>query len=698
MTPNRITRRQALLSAAAAAAARAARVEYRQYSRCLPDYLRWLADEAYARRNRILAGLRTPEAIRARQQFVRETFWRLAGGMPDRTPLETRTMGSFERPGYNLEKIVYQSVPGLHVPANLYIPTTGRPPYPGVLFQMGHSLNGKAAEPYQKCCQGLARLGYVVLAFDPMGQGERTYYPKEGGTLTRLESADSEHTRPGRQMLLVGDTATRMQAWDAVRSLDVLAEHPLVDPKRLASTGQSGGGTLTMFLAAIDGRLAAAAVSCGNTENLPNADFNSPGSTDDAEQNFLNSAPADFDRWDLLYPLAPKPLLILVSARDFFGTYSPRYISNGREEFGRLEAVYRAMNAGARIEWDETPTPHMLSYYMRTRIYAWFERWLNNRPVAEIAERQVLAERDETLWVGRTGLTTKDFGSKTPLMLARERAASIAPVKPDAAAVRKLISADLPDRPRMTTLGRVRSEGADIAAVEVQTAPHVFAPAWVVIPREPDASKPLLLVIEASGRSVRWREGDLYHQIAARGFTVCAADVRGIGDLRPEAPRGNPQHSIPHAGEEHYAWSSLMLGKPLLGQRVADIVGFVRAHEGRSVALAASGSMTVPALFAAALEPRIERAYLAGGLVSYRSLLDFEDYRHPTANLLFGVLKVADLPQVAALAAPRRIVIAGAVDGSGARMDPAAVREVYRDARNVEVRPDAAWDAGALAG
>jgi dienelactone hydrolase len=671
-------------------------VEYRQYSRCLPDYLKSLADEAYQRRNGILAGLTSAPAIRARQQYVRDTFWKLVGGLPERTPLATRTTGAFERKGYRVEKIVYQSVPGLHIPANLYIPTTGRPPYPGVLFQMGHSLNGKAAEPYQKCCQGLARLGYVVLAFDPMGQGERTYYPKEGGTLTRLESADSEHTRPGRQMLLVGDTATRMQAWDAVRSLDVLAAHPLVDPKRLASTGQSGGGTLTMFLAAMDHRLATAAVSCGNTENIPNADFNSPGATDDAEQNFLNSAPANFDRWDLLYPLAPKPLLILVSARDFFGTYSPRYISNGREEFAKLESVYKAMNAAERIEWDETPTPHMLSYYMRTRIYAWFERWLKNRSVTEIVEPEVAPERDETLWVGPSGLVTKDFGSKTPFLLARERAATLKPAPPSTAAIRELLAIDIPERPRMTQLGRVPSEGADIAAIEVPTAPHVFAPAWVISPKKADTSKPVLLIVEPSGRSVRWREGDLYHQIAARGVTVCAADVRGIGDLRPEAPRGNPQHSIPHANEEHNAWAGLILGKPFVGQRAADLIGFVRAFEGRRVVLAAAGTMTLPALFAAALEPLIERLYLSGGLASYRSLLDFEDYRQPTNNFLFEVLRVADLPQVAALAAPRPVIIAGAVDGGGGRMDTASVRELYRGAANVEIRPDAAWTVDAL--
>ncbi|MGH9659623.1 MAG: dienelactone hydrolase family protein, partial [Bryobacteraceae bacterium] len=283
----------------------APRVGYRDYSRCLPDYLRSLAAAAYQRRNTAIARLTSSTAIRERQRWTRETFWKLIGSQPQRTPLNTRTAGSFERDGYRVEKIDYESVPRFRVPANLYIPTSGTPPYPGVLFQMGHSLNGKAADTYQRCCQALARLGYVVLAFDPMGQGERVYYPDASGTNTRLRSADDEHTTPGRQMLLTGDTSTRLQLWDAIRSLDVLAADPRVDPKRLASTGQSGGGTLTMLLACADDRLACAAVAMGNTENFACAGFNPPGSTDDAEQNFIDGGAHGFDRWDLLYPLAP---------------------------------------------------------------------------------------------------------------------------------------------------------------------------------------------------------------------------------------------------------------------------------------------------------------------------------------------------------------------------------------------------------
>src|SRR4051794_14780014 len=148
--PNRreflaLTATGALLKQSATAQTADPRGLYRDYARCLPDFLSDLAEAAYKLRNTEIAKLTTSAAIRARQQWVRETFWKLVGGMPERTPLNPRTVGSFDRAGYRLEKVVYESQPGFHVAANLYTPTTDRPPYPGVLFQMGHSTNGKAS-------------------------------------------------------------------------------------------------------------------------------------------------------------------------------------------------------------------------------------------------------------------------------------------------------------------------------------------------------------------------------------------------------------------------------------------------------------------------------------------------------------------------------------------------------------------------
>jgi cephalosporin-C deacetylase-like acetyl esterase len=644
-----MNRRDVLLLALASASPLARAQHYRTYSRCLPDYLTSLAEAAYKNRNADLDRVKTPADVRARQDWVRQTFWKLAGGQPERTPLNLRTLNGFVRQGYKVEKLVYESRPGLHIPANLYIPTEGKPPYPGVLFQMGHSLNGKAADPYQKCCQALARLGYVVLAFDPMGQGERTYYPRPGGTLTRLDSADDEHTVPGKQMLLVGDTAMRMQVWDAVRSLDVLADQPMVDSKRLGSTGQSGGGTLTMLLAAIDDRLAAAAVSCGNTENVACAGFIPPGSVDDAEQNFVDSGPIGFDRWDVLYPLAPKPLLVSVSARDFFGTYSPNYLTSGREEFAKLRRMYEILDASDRIRWVESPVPHALAPNLRLDIYNFFEKWLrgSNRTIS--SEPPVEPEPEATLYVGKTGNVVRDFDSKTPQQIAKEQVPAEPARSVSADELARFLKVDRVET-KVDTLGRANWGDVTVEGAEAKISSQVFLPAWIYVPKS--QSGPLLLVLEPRGRNARWREDDMYHQLAMSGALVCAFDIRGIGDLSPEVGRGNPYYTRSHSTEDAYAWGSMILGKPLLGQRVTDILAMTRAMRsrapGRRTVLAALGHMTIPALIAAALDPAIERVYLSKRPKSYASVVTSETYEWPFANFAPGILRLTDLPSIAA--------------------------------------------------
>ena len=149
-------------------------------------------------------------------------------------------------------------------------------------------------------------------------------------------------------------------------------------------------------------------------------------------------------------------------------------------------------------------------------------------------------------------------------------------------------------------------------------------------------------------------------------------------------------------GNANMYWSSL------LAQRVADLAGIVgalaagQAARGRRIVVAASGRMTVPALFAAAIEPRISGLHLAGGLASYRSLVESPGYNHPFANFLPGVLRQTDLPQLAASLAPRKVTVAGTVDAAGKPMPAADVRKLYERAANVEVLEEAKWDADTL--
>ncbi len=641
-----VTRRQLLASSSAALLMRRLRAGA-PLPRMLPDYLRRLASEAYDTRERAMAALTTPDAIRERQRWARDTFWKIAGGMPERTPLNARKTGEFERATYRVEKIIYESRPGLHIPALVYIPKTGKPPYPGVLFQMGHSANGKAYASYQKCCQGLVQLGFLTVAFDPMGQGERVYYPREGSTVSRLTGGpDDEHSTAGKQMLLAGMTATQMQAWDAVRSLDYLASHPLVDAERLATTGQSGGGTLSMMLVCVDERLSAAAVSCGNTENFACRDFLPPGSTDDAEQDFINSGPLGFDRWDMLYPIAPKPLLVAVSAHDWTGTYSPRYIENGRAEFARLREIYTRLDHADRIAWYETPLPHGLEYALRVQVYQWLTRWLQPGAPAVTVEPPVAPEPDALLNVTHEGNVVRAFNGSTP---ARMCAAYVPPAPPkDAAALARDVHAQQPpERPAVSLSAPApSSRGVNVRTMEV-SGPDTTCPAWLFEPSSAPA-KATFLIFDPHGRNLAWHEGDLFPSLAAAGYRVCAPDLRGIGDLRPEYSPGNPGYEGRHEAEEEYAWASLMLGRPLLGQRVTDMLLMAAAvPAGAPLYAAARGKTIWPALLAATLNPRIERVYIAGEIPSVRTVLKTENYQADFGNFAWRLADYSDFPDMA---------------------------------------------------
>jgi dienelactone hydrolase len=678
-------------------AARFPGARFRDYSRCLPSYLSELAVAATQKRNAALSKLTSPAAIKARQEQVRATLWKLIGGQAEKTPLNPRITGRLNRAGYRVDKVIYESRPNLFISANLYVPTDGQGPFPAVLFQSGHYWEAKAYPSYQRCCQGLARMGFVVLAFDPMGQGERINYLDAAGSASTLSSCDEEHTLPGKQMLLYGDTSTRFQLWDAIRSLDYVLSLPIVDSKHVASVGHSGGGTLTMLLAAADERLTAAAVCMGNTENMLASPFRSPGATDDAEQDFVDAGREGFDRWDLLYPLAPKPLLIWPSDRDFYATYSPDYISNGWQEFQKLKHVYTVLGRTEQLAWADTPLPHALAYDSRMLVYNWFSRWLKSDKQPVAAEPDAKPETTAALWATESGSVIGSLKSSTPFSINSARDLKHEPGK-----LESLLGVDL-SKPlaRAKVVGHVKSRTVLVENLEIQSDPGVWIPAFLMTPDNVSPGKPLLLVLDPQGNDKLWFSPEVDRILPEDSGVICSADVRGIGSMRPGFSPGAADYEAWHGQEENYAWGSLMLGRPLVGQRVTDILTVVRAltkHEsvaGRTIVVAAAGKLTVPAIFAAAVEPLIAGLYLHGGLISFQSVVETELYTHPFANFVPHLLKHTDLPELVAALAPRKAVLAGAIDARGFAVQEPALRKVYA-ADNVSIEQRGGWSALAL--
>src|SRR6478672_2321233 len=368
------------------------------YSRDLERYLVRLADEVRERRRRIVSAISTPQQVLDRQRAIVEELWKMLGGPLERTPLNARVTGVIERPGYRIEKLTFESRPRLYVTANLYVPArTGR--LPAILGPLGHSVNGKAWPSYQKLFSNLARKGYVVLAYDPFGQGERIEYPGSRPGESVIEGGGTgEHEYAGRRLVLLGANFGLFRAWDGIRGIDYLVTRPEVDPERIGCCGQSGGATLTQFLAALDSRVRAAVVSEGNTENLAEGNVEPPGSADDAEQNIVPALARGIDRADLLYAFAPKPLLMTVSLHDAGHTYSPEYVSSSRDLLDEYKRAYGLLGAGGRVSLQATTVSHGYVYEMRRATYAWFNRWFAMKNVDDDEPSQAV-EPDATLFV-----------------------------------------------------------------------------------------------------------------------------------------------------------------------------------------------------------------------------------------------------------------------------------------------------------
>src|SRR5690606_35607775 len=126
--------------------------------------------------NEVRSAMKTKADAEAYVRDIRSKIQQSLGPWPEKTPLNAKVTGKVERDDYTIENVIFESRPGLLVTANLYIPKKRKFPLPAVLGTCGHSNNGKAEPAYQSFCQGLAKKGYVVLIFDPLGQGERLQY------------------------------------------------------------------------------------------------------------------------------------------------------------------------------------------------------------------------------------------------------------------------------------------------------------------------------------------------------------------------------------------------------------------------------------------------------------------------------------------------------------------------------------------
>jgi cephalosporin-C deacetylase-like acetyl esterase len=668
------------------------------YSRDLERYLVRVANDARERRKHVVNAISTRQQVVDRQRAVVAELWKMLGGPLERTPLNPRVAAIVERSGYRIEKLTLESRPRLYVTANLYVPATpGR--HPAILGPLGHAVNGKAWPSYQRLFSNLARKGYVVLAYDPFGQGERIEYPGPEPAQSMISGGGTgEHEYAGRRLVLLGANFSLFRAWDGIRGIDYLLTRTEVDPERIGCCGQSGGGTLTQFLAALDSRIRVAVVSEGNTENVAEGDVEPPGSADDAEQNIVPGLARGIDRADLLYAFAPKPLLMTITLHDAGHTYSPEYVTNSLEFLDEYRHVYGLLGAADRVSLQATTVQHGYVYEMRRATYGWFNRWFEMKD-ADDNEVSQAVEQGSILFVTPTGFVQTSLGGETALSLTRKMADAIQ--TPMAAApddvrerIRTVLGIDDSRRDPLAArvIATITRPGYRAEQFEFTSDREIRTPGWLLTPDDLRPSTPTLLYI---GETAAWSsvaEDTFVERLCVTEHCrVAAIDVRGRGDCAIGYPqRGRFYFPDRILDEAYVAWFAMILGRPLIGGQVYDTLralDFLRSlpDAGGKVSLVGDGPHGLIALYTAALDVRTGGVAVRHTITDYRSLAVAERYDQPFGLYAYGVLREFDLPDVARAVGPRPVVLLNPVTAIG---EPAGriAQDLYRGASNVTVR------------
>ncbi|HZT28606.1 MAG TPA: acetylxylan esterase [Bryobacteraceae bacterium] len=580
--------------------------------------------------------------------------------------------------------------PRFYVTANLYVPQTGKPPYPAVLQPVGHSLAAKNRAFYQNLSLGLVKSGFVVLTYDPLGQGERRIFYDPALEDSKVGSTTMEHQMVGIQSLLAGESIARYMIWDGMRGIDLLQSRPEVDARRIGVSGCSGGGTLTTYLAALDERVRVAAPSCYITDWEDQLQGTGP---QDAEQQFPNQLAEGVTHADLVEAFAPKPYLICSTTEDFFP------LAGARRTFEEARRIYALFGTQDSIAWFHTGGGHGTPQPTREAIYGWMKRWLQDAPPGPSPEPAFQTEYEQDLSVTPTGQVSTWLGGETASSLNIRRFSAIAearqPLPPARVvdAVRRLTHYEASHNPlRIREREEIRREGYRLEPLTYETGPGRLVPALLALPDAGRSRQQCIVYVDALGKDAAARRGGDLDQLGQLGYTVLALDPSGIG----ETAANWSSYSTPWFGQDKAAWLALMVGRPLVGIRMDDILrGLDLLREknllyGGSCAAFGKGSAAVDLLHAAILEARISRLYLEDGLVSYESIARTPIHRRIFDSVVPGVLGEYDLTDLVAALAPRPVTLLNLRSPLGNTVLLQDARKAYRRAEEVYLGAQAA--------
>ncbi|NQT53639.1 acetylxylan esterase, partial [bacterium] len=636
----------------------------------LPGFVGAGVRRVAAARAKELAALDTPEKWRERQQRTRARLAEVFGDFRPKCPLNARVTGTLDRPDYTIEKLIFESQPGYHCTANVYVPKRRRLPRPAILFTCGHAADGKGYHLYHDACLGFALKGYVVLALDPTGQGERSEYfdPKTGKHDVPL--CVSHHHYTGRPSWLVGRSLAGYRTWDCIRALDYLVARREVDPEAVAAVGNSGGGIMALLITAADGRIKVCAAA-------------HPGGS--MEQTFLTGRGAA--EAEVLSLIAPRPCLMIVGEKS---GEEPGH----RAKLNRMLPFYLGLGVPAdRAQLALVHGVHDMKQPKREAAYAWVNHWLGHEKEGG-KEPPLATESGEALHCTPTGHAVADLGGETTQTLNAKAAERLRPPRPVPdgrpalavqretlrQAVAKRIGLSIAEsRPAPVALARGTYGGAAFRAEKllVESEPGIRLPMLLLRPTSPAREGAVILHAAERGKPARPRGPSLALELVRRGHVVLSVDVRGAGetDWRNRATlRPLTHYDPPQASFDSLAVQAATLGTTLLAMRTRDVIRSMdylasrRELAGRPFVLVGEGLGGLWVLSAAAFDARPAAVVCVRTVPSYKLIVGARDYRVRDYFWVNGALKDFDVPDLVGLVAPRPVLLVDSVDATLERL------------------------------
>lgn len=601
-----------------------------------------------------------------RQSELRKALQESWGEFPaDPCPLEPRVLGELPRDGYRVQKLVFQTLPGIWMPANAYVPD-GPGRRPAVLCVHGHWRMAKQDPVVQSRCIGLAKLGFFVLVVDAFGAGER-------GLQTALGEYHGEMV--AATLWPTGLALAGLQVYENMRAVDYLQSRAEVDPDQIGITGASGGGNQSMYAGAIDERIKCVVPVCsvGTYQAYLGAAC--------CMCEVTPKAAAYTEEWGVLSLVAPRALMVVSATRDAF-QFS---VGEAEKSLAKARHVFELQGVEDRLKHAVFESGHAYNQPMREAMYGWMTLHLKGMgDGSPVAEPEFATEDPETLrcFPGETRPTgfiaLPQFAATEGrrLLATRMTPTHVEHWHANAMSMRMALPTVLGGFPSPSPLELQIKRNPDVPQdriIEFRSEPGMTITCRI----RPSAAKPrgraVVLDLDQGTNAI---DGELATELLKQGWTVVGVDLRGTG--RTAVARDKIGRAPDHNSAEWSMW----IGRPLLGQwvwdcrRLLDVLDGSSAKDATATALIGVGSASLVSLCASALDERVTHVATVGGLASFVSAVPYENQR--LGIMVPGILRdVGDVPHLAALSAARRLVIAGGVTGGGTALPPNELRYNY---------------------